>query len=97
MDTYLSERLLRRASPDVVAQLSREVLGRRSARTLPPSAPSAQSRTAGDDRSSKRTPKRDYTAVAELSGTELDGWASERRSMAGDIADSDAFSGTRRR
>jgi len=33
----------------------------------------------------------DYTAVAELSGTELDGWTSARRSTVRDIADNDAF------
>ncbi|WP_123623291.1 methyl-accepting chemotaxis protein [Halorubrum sp. CSM-61] len=33
----------------------------------------------------------DYTAVAELSAIELDGWASERRSMAREIADNEAF------
>ncbi|KKF39267.1 hypothetical protein FK85_29805 [Halorubrum saccharovorum] len=34
----------------------------------------------------------DYTAVAELSGIELDGWTSARRSTASDIADNEAFS-----
>ncbi|SDF99498.1 methyl-accepting chemotaxis protein [Halorubrum xinjiangense] len=34
----------------------------------------------------------DYTAVAELSATELDGWASDRRALLTDIADNDAFS-----
>jgi len=34
----------------------------------------------------------DYTAVAELSGIELDGWTSARRSTARDIADNEAFS-----
>ncbi|WP_128904407.1 methyl-accepting chemotaxis protein [Halorubrum amylolyticum] len=34
----------------------------------------------------------DYTAVAELSGTEIDGWTSARRSTVRDIADNGAFS-----
>ncbi|PHQ37814.1 chemotaxis protein [Halorubrum persicum] len=34
----------------------------------------------------------DYTAVAELSGIELDGWSSARRSTARDVADNAAFS-----
>jgi len=38
------------------------------------------------------TAQEDYTAVAELSATEIDGWTSARRSKASDIADNEAFS-----
>ncbi|WP_423996724.1 methyl-accepting chemotaxis protein [Halorubrum trapanicum] len=34
----------------------------------------------------------DYTAVAELSATELDGWATDRRTLLTDVADNHAFS-----
>ncbi|TKX73565.1 methyl-accepting chemotaxis protein [Halorubrum sp. GN11_10-6_MGM] len=34
----------------------------------------------------------DYTAVAELSATELNGWTTDRRAVLTDIADNDAFS-----
>ncbi|MFD1571748.1 methyl-accepting chemotaxis protein [Halorubrum laminariae] len=35
--------------------------------------------------------QQDYTAVAELSGTEIDVWTNERRTTARDLADHDAF------
>jgi methyl-accepting chemotaxis protein len=38
------------------------------------------------------TAREDYTAVAELSATELDRWTTERRATAAGIADSNAFS-----
>jgi len=92
MDTTPLERLLRRASPDVVARsylakflvvvlLVLAAIGAVGAVTYAETTDHLEANAQAD-----------YTAVAELSGTELDGWASERRSMAGDIADSDAFS-----
>ncbi|TKX76852.1 chemotaxis protein, partial [Halorubrum sp. SD626R] len=39
--------------------------------------------------------QQDYTAVAELSGTELDVWTSERRTTARELAGSEALGATR--
>jgi len=92
MDATPLERLLRRASPNVVARsylakflvvvlLVLAAIGAVGAVTYAETTDHLEANA-----------QTDYTTVAELSGTELDGWASERRSMASDIADSDAFS-----
>ncbi|GAA0718830.1 methyl-accepting chemotaxis protein [Halorubrum trapanicum] len=90
-DTFL-ERVLRRVAPDAVARsyLAKFLvalvvvvlaIGAVGAVTYAETTDQLESSAQGD-----------YTAVAELSATELDGWSSDRRTTVRDIADNDAFS-----
>ncbi|MEZ3164571.1 methyl-accepting chemotaxis protein [Halorubrum sp. RMP-47] len=90
-DTLL-ERALRRVTPDAVARsyLAKFVvalvvvviaIGAVGAVTYAETTEQLESNAQGD-----------YTAVAELSATELDGWLSERRTFVSDVADNHAFS-----
>ena len=90
-DTSL-ERVLRRVTPDAVARsyLAKFVvalvvvviaIGAVGAVTYAETTEQLESNAQGD-----------YTAVAELSATELDGWLSERRTFVSDVADNHAFS-----
>ncbi|KOX96247.1 methyl-accepting chemotaxis protein [Halorubrum tropicale] len=90
-DTFL-ERVLRRVAPDAVARsyLAKFLvalvvvvlaIGAVGAVTYAETTDQLESNAQGD-----------YTAVAELSATELDGWASDRRSAVTELADNHAFS-----
>ncbi|TKX55258.1 HAMP domain-containing protein [Halorubrum sp. SP3] len=89
-DTFL-ERLLRRVAPGVVARsyLAKFLvalvvvvlaIGAVGAVTYAETTDQLESSAQGD-----------YTAVAELGALEADGWTSERRSLAGEVADNDVY------
>ncbi|ACM56626.1 methyl-accepting chemotaxis protein [Halorubrum lacusprofundi] len=92
MSSSRLDRLLRRISPDVV---TRSYLAKFALVVLVViaaiGAVGAVTYAETTDQL-EATAQEDYTAVAELSATEIDGWTSARRSKASDIADNEAFS-----